>query len=124
MARFAMIRDQICHNLNGGIDWNGESYSLRSNSNSDVDTDYLAVDVEKRSTGVSRIDVCVGLNEVVVLLRSINGDIAMKCADDADSYGVLISEWIADSDNRFASQKAFTTTYTNYLQVTIRRYFD
>ena len=101
--------DQLIHDDAGQIDRNREAISRVEpglTRNRGVDTDDLALHVDQRAAGVTRIDGRVGLNEVgdggLAALKPLQA--ASLAADDAggDGEGELISEWIADGQHPFA----------------------
>ncbi len=86
--------NEVCHNFDCGINWYRKSDSLCTDTYGDVDTDEISVDIQQRTTRVTGIDVCIGLYEIFVRLRSVDRNVAVKSAYDSNCYVILISEWI------------------------------
>ena len=86
MRGLAMICNQICHYFYGSIHRNSKSYALCTYSDCNVNTDDFAVNVEEWPAGVTWIDVGVGLDQVVILLRTVDRNISMKSANDSNGY--------------------------------------
>ena len=97
--------DQIGHDFQSRVDWNCEADSLGADTDGDIDTDNVTFEVEKGAAGVTWVDIRVGLDQVLVFLSDIDGDIAVQGADDSLGNSILVSEWVSDCDNGFASHE-------------------
>src|SRR5688572_949788 len=73
------FRNEVLHQVH----WNGEANSniaAALTEHGRINSNHLAIHVEKRSAGVSRIDRCIGLNEIIVRTGT---DGPALCADDS-----------------------------------------
>jgi len=62
-----------------------------------IDADELAAEIDQRATRISRIDGCIGLNEVFVLPNSQL--VPMQCAYDPGSHRLTDQKRVADGED-------------------------
>src|SRR5439155_24605587 len=98
-------RDELLRDVLGQVDRNGEPDPLTRRVDGGVDPDRLAPDVEERTTAVSEVDRCVGLDGVLIRGRSAHdGEIAAAPrADHAHREGaVQLAQRVPDRDRPVA----------------------
>src|SRR5262249_7116640 len=66
-----------------------------------IDADELAAEINKRSPRISRIDGCIGLNEILVFLNSYIR--AVESADDSRCHRLADPIRVADGEDEVAN---------------------
>src|ERR1700730_18996773 len=92
------MRLELIHHMLGKIDRNRETDSRISAGaavDRGVDADYLALGVEQRAAGISRIDGSIGLDEIVV----VAAEHTALGTDDAGRSRQREAERISDRDH-------------------------
>ena len=95
------MANQFLDNALGARDGNGEPNALSVPVDSRIDTDQLALDVEQRPAGITRIDRGVGLDEVIVR-ATVGIERAVERAHYPGGDGMGQAKGVADGNHGLA----------------------
>ena len=104
-SRFVAFDQHVDHRLDDLVDRDRERDLLGFFADRDVHPDHLAQHVQQRSAAVARVDAGADLNQVVVLERFVDRDLAVQGTDDALGRRVDVTERVADRDDFFADHQ-------------------
>ena len=96
--------DQLPRDAARPIDWNGKAKTgTWPGTDQGVDPDHFTLRVQQRTTGITRVDRGIGLNQIQTLASNTQlGNIAAEVADDSHGHGVLEAIGIAHRNRPIA----------------------
>src|SRR5262245_22332357 len=93
----AVADETACHEARG-IAGDGKTQPLSGKNCGRVHTDHLRTRRDERTTGVTRIQCRIGLNDVVHQSARAGAERSADATHDTGGCGVVEAEWIADGD--------------------------
>src|SRR5579883_2829978 len=103
-ARYLTVLDEVIHHVLGGVGGNGETDSNEptfaawpgvGTEDRGINTDHLPTHVHQGSSGISRINRGIRLDEILISLRSFDAHTATQSADDSLGHREVQSKRIS-----------------------------